>query len=681
MVRPATSHAARCLALATLALLASCGGGDGDAADAAPPAPASPASVCAAAGSLYATYAKAGTTTGQLGAVTVAGCSGAIESPSWLQIGGPPVTELMSEKAQTLSFLPPTPAVYRFRVSFRDPIGVDRSEEVALEVGAASADTQLALRVSQSVRMGGNVSVRAWPSLQAGEAVQSITWSQVEGPVVTLDARDSHLALFVAPAVARDTLIRLRATLTTTAGRSASDEALVLIERHAQAGAGDNGALWRSSHVSRVFSHRPGGPYAAVLARCVYDASLRDDGVNSNLCPLARLPFLAQETGGALPSIEQVMNRVLVSHEWAGRNFESFLREHDGAGDFRRMLMSVTAVVIGAQVRPSFYYAATGAIYLDADNFWLTPGERDTVNEAPDYRSGFGADLQYTSLWRYVRDGRNVFQFDDPRQRITRAPGRLLDEAGWLMLHELAHALDFLPPSAYGALVGTRTPWGNIAPRYQAAQLASDRVPAAYPLTSATMAGLGQVRFFGATASSAQAAYTPQQVAAFFSADLATDDYAYASRREDVAMALEEFLMSRRLGIRRDFALTPRWGPGATGSTIPVTWGQRGRIGEPALRPRLRAIVQQLVPWIDPAEVERLDAPLAMRAGDSWTANLQPAGAPTSPRLEKTESTLQEMWLLERAQRRRHTVPAIDRIPPSGARKQGGPQDASRDRE
>jgi hypothetical protein len=58
-----------------------------------------------------------------------------------------------------------------------------------------------------------------------------------------------------------------------------------------------------------------------------------------------------------------------------GEVFERFLRTQDTSGDIRRMLNSVTAMVIGAHIRPSFYLAGTGAIYLDARVFWLTPAQ------------------------------------------------------------------------------------------------------------------------------------------------------------------------------------------------------------------------------------------------------------------------------------------------------------------
>ena len=206
------------------------------------------------------------------------------------------------------------------------------------------------------------------------------------------------------------------------------------------------------------------------------------------------------------------MDRVVVSHDWLGRNFENFLRTQDAQGDFRRLLKSVTAVVLGTQVRPSFYYALTGAIYLDGDNFWLSPEERDTVNEAPDFRSDFGSALQYSDMWRYVQNNLSIFVAFNPRSRLTRDVAYLLNESGWLMYHELGHAQDFLPSSQYAGLNAALDPWGNIGPRYANRQLMSDSLRINFGLASSEMNGLAQVKFIGATANDTQRGYTPDQV-------------------------------------------------------------------------------------------------------------------------------------------------------------------------
>jgi hypothetical protein len=631
--------------------LAGCGGGGGDTGAAAPPL----GSTCSGSAA-FELVTRAPPAPGKNAAASLAGCSGAIGQPAWVQTAGPAVT-LLSDRSQTISFEPPASGSYRFDVGFTDPSGNPRVESVAIDVPPVGAPSLVSVRASHSVRMGANVSVRAWPA--AGQGAQSIAWSQLEGPAVQLDTSDPYLAIFTAPSVSRDTPIRLRATVTTSGGASDSDDVLVMVEHHAQAASSDPNAIWAGAQVSRVHPYRATSPYAAALVRCAYDAAQRD----SNLCPLTQLPFLAQQSAGVLPTVEQVMDRVLVSHDWLGRNFEDFLTTQDANGDFRRMLMSTTAVVLGTHVRPSFYYAATGAIYLDADNLWLTPAERDTVSEVPDFRSDFDRELAYSGLWRYVQNNRSIFVFFDPRSRVNRDVTVLLNETGWLMFHELGHALDFLPPTQYASLDNSLSAWGNIAPRYAAVpgQLTSDVVSTQFPLTSAVLRELAQVKFFGATATATQRAYTPDQVAGFFSSDLATDEYNFSTLREDTAMTLEELLMNRRLGIQRDVAITDKITAGATGSTVIVRWGQRGRIGSATIKPRAKMIAQALVPWLNATEVDNLPTPLSMRAGDSWAGNLvlpAPVG-PASVR-EQPLSTREQQWLfkreLQRLEHHRHAL-------------------------
>jgi hypothetical protein len=608
---------------AGLATLLGSGGGGGGSDTAAPYIPVKPDSPpgfdsCSSTADAYGIVLSPAPLGKSVG-LAVASCNGAISSPQWTQTAGPTVT-LLAPKSQTIAFEPTEPGAYSFTVSFKDATGAARTSTSTFNTTAATlAATQLVLRGHQSVRKGGKVSVRAWPTVAGTDSVVNISWTQVAGPPVTLDTTDFYVARFVAPEVASDAVIRLRATLTTQNGASDSIEALVVVEPYVAAPAGNNSYLWTDSHVSRVYAYRPASPYASALVPCIYDGQQ----TSSNLCALSRLPFLAQAAPGGIPSIEQVMNRVVVSHDWMGKNFEDFLRAHDTRGDFRRMLSSVTAIVIGSHVRPSFYYAGTGAIYLDAENFWLTPAERDTVNEAPDFRSAFGKDLQFTSPWRYTKDNQSVFGTFSRRARVVRTQDQLLRETGWLMYHELAHALDFLPPQQYTTLDNSRSAWSNMSGRVSNNQLTSDAVAVQYPLTSTIMSGLGQVMYQGSTANATQMAYTPVEVGGFFSRDLATDDYAYSTRREDTAMLLEEFMMSSRLGIRRDFAFTDKAAEGATTSAgLVVRWGQRGRAGEAAIKPRLQQVVTQLVPWMPLAEVDALAPPLNMRLGETWSTNL-----------------------------------------------------------
>ncbi len=369
-------------------------------------------------------------------------------------------------------------------------------------------------------------------------------------------------------------------------------------------------------------------------------------------------------TGGNVPTVAQIMDRVLVSHDWMGKAFEELLTANQSNIDLLRLFNGVTAVVIGAHVRPSFYYALTGAIYLDADNFWRTADERDVIDEAPDFRSDFDRDLQYSGLWRYVANNQSIFVPFSATSRISRDLGYLLQESGWLMYHELGHASDFLPVAARGTVNPALSAWGNIAPRYQAQPAAFGPVGQQFSVGLGQMSALAQIKFSTGPVSdttlvngipySTLKTYTPNDVAGFFAPDRATDEYNYTTTREDIAMTFEETMMSRNHGWRRDIAFTDKVTASSTGNTVIVRWGQRGRIGDPNIKPRAQFVVSQLAPWVNPADVAALPAPIPMRPGETWNANLVLPAPPsalasaqafTGPRL----TTEQEQMLLRRA--------------------------------
>ncbi len=158
------------LLMASVALVASCGGGGGGSSTPAPtpaaPAPAPSALVpvlCASPSATYNLWTTALAAPGKNIAITVAGCTGAIGNPVWTQTAGPALP-LPADRTQTISLDTLVAGSYTFRVDFTDPAGTARSESVSFSVPATVAAVEvLTLRASQSVRMGGKVSVRAWP--------------------------------------------------------------------------------------------------------------------------------------------------------------------------------------------------------------------------------------------------------------------------------------------------------------------------------------------------------------------------------------------------------------------------------------------------------------------------------------------------------------------------------------
>ena len=631
-----TSQALRLPAALSIALfLAACGGGGGSPganrvipADPAPaPAPGTtptqpttPSPTCS--GNTVQIVADTTVAGGKTGGAAVLSCGEPLTSVNWTQVSGPSV-DLPAAGTPTVGFETSQSGAIRLRADAVLANGSTASATTDIQVGPAPTGSYLNLRVDHSVRAGTDTSIRAWPVLATGETVTSIVWTQLSGPAVVLDTTDQRLLMFKAPAVGADAAMRFRATRTTNSGKVDSDEVLVSIDRQA---ATPNGHIFEKT--ARVHAYRRVSAYAGVLARCTYDVSLfYNTSSNNNLCSTTMLPLLQTEAGpGAVPTVEQIMGRVLVSHDFLGANFERFLVTQDPHGDFKRLLGSTTAIVIGSHVRPSFYTAATGAIYLDANNLWLTPEQRDVVTEVPDYRSSFDDALNFTSLARSVLNNDYARDSYSSTERVRRTEGDLVMVLGRLMYHELAHSSDFFPPDAR-SLIGGQSIWANVVSRISARTLPSDQLASQYPLTSAEMKGLGQVMFLGATATPVQKAYTAAQVGGFFGSDVASHDYAYSindddSSREDLAMLFEEFMMAYRHGVRYDMAFSNVYKDGMFSTDLIVAWGQRGRIGAPTIKPRVKLVLQRVAPWIDLAAVDALPAPIQMTPGRNWEETL-----------------------------------------------------------
>ena len=348
-------------------------------------------------------------------------------------------------------------------------------------------------------------------------------------------------------------------------------------------------------------------PHASKLRDCVFS------NTRAVSCTLGDLPLLGDETDD--PTIDDVMDRVLVSHPWMGTRFREVLEALPD--DMRLMLRAVTAVVISSDVRPSFYWTRTGAIYLDPETLWLTPAEQAVIPDTPDFRSGFGNDLQFAMPWRWVKD-------NDYASRAT-APGasRTLDDIllniGALLYHELAHANDFFPPEQQRGLPSNVEIW-----RTTADPSVSDDLETLMPLQSDIMVGLARVRFHGDTATATQRGYTPADVAGFFRSDTATAFYNYASTREDLAMLFESVMLHARFGVERDIAVTNNpQGDNVTGADYIVEWGQRNRVGDPAIKERARYAVARLLPEVSlDAYIDAMPGPREMRQGENWNQNL-----------------------------------------------------------
>lgn len=520
----------------------------------------------------------------------------------WQQIDGANIA-LVSQNSPVLAFDTPTAGGYRFNLHVTGS-NLDVTGEIGINVDPASTG-MLNVRQDHQVVEGNNVSLRLGQQSELSAA--NISWCVASGPDLMVDVSDPFRPLFTAPTVTQDTITRLKVNANVN-GNQLSDDVFVLTTS-----APAISSPYFDTPVARTHAYRPASPYANVLANCVYSNQLNDS------CTINTLPLIGQTSSDL--NHETILNRVLVSHDWMGDNFAAFLAQMDPNSDFARLLQSVTAVVISYDVRPSFYWVVTGAIYLDPNDLWLTPSQRDTINEAPDYRSNFGNDLNFVMPWRYVKDNQYASLGVPITVRANRTLAQINPDLASLLYHELAHANDFFPRSVHATLTGPRL-LDDYSRRNASKSLISDQVSKTYPLTSTEMMGLANVSFLGAAASNVQKTYQASDVSTFFSTDIASDFYAYSSTREDTAMLFEEAMMSYRYQILRDVAVTNK--PAIlTADSLIIDWGQRGRIAKDSLENRAALVIDEMLPELNGISlIESLPEPMNMVQGQSWRQTL-----------------------------------------------------------
>ncbi len=367
-------------------------------------------------------------------------------------------------------------------------------------------------------------------------------------------------------------------------------------------------------------------PYADVLADCAVVEFV------SESCSLSILPLLGQETDS--PSVADVLDRTVVSHPWMGPRFREVLERLPV--EVLDLMKPVTAIVIAADIRPSFYSGATAAIYLDPAYLWLSNAERQTVSKRPDYRAEFGDELRFVSLARYVLGADYAWESFS----LTGSESRTIDDIelpmAALLFHELAHANDFITPAALIFIDDTMSAYEAVASLSGA--YVSDVLAAQQALNSQLWLDLGAVLYLGADPTASQLNLTPRQVGLEFAADGASDSYAYSTIREDVAMLFEEVMMNYHFGIDREIAYTnaPAGEDSRYCDSYVVSWGVRGRISDPLVKSRAEVALQLLLGEMDVSRyLARLPNLQRIAIGRDWCEVY--TAAATSPQALKAQ--------------------------------------------
>lgn len=357
---------------------------------------------------------------------------------------------------------------------------------------------------------------------------------------------------------------------------------------------------------------RPDSRYANVLKTC----ALID---YRTPCTLSTLPYIGHETEN--PTVEDILSRTLVTHDWMGVRLEELLTALPD--DMLKLFRPVTSVLIGSEVRPSSFSSARGRMKIDAQHLWLSLNEKLTVSTEEDYRSNFGADLQFVSYWRIMRGEDYAVPYFSLTDESERVLEDILILAARPLYHELAHANDDLRPEDINLLSLDLTPAEAVEEYVDngvAQRLYED--PSLTALNS-DLYELARVRYADDPPTGFARNVQPGYVGSAFSNEGKQTFYGYYTIYEDVATLFAQAMLKFHFDVETHLGVTnkPQNHPDADCDEYLVAWGSRNRLAAPLVAARAKWVVEQI---IEPsAELDEFfayglgdDAPL--RVGDNW---------------------------------------------------------------
>lgn len=379
--------------------------------------------------------------------------------------------------------------------------------------------------------------------------------------------------------------------------------------------------------LDQLYPYRRNSPYASVLKVCALATT------TSEACTLETLPFITQATPDF--NREDILDRLLVTHDWMGARFEQLLKE--APADMIPLFGSITAISIGSTVRPSYYWTGTGAIQLDPANLWLSAEEKANVSTVEDYRAGNGQELTF---WAFgtLRDGERPATFSysltDSKERNLSAIRMSLYR---LLYHELAHAVDFLPNASVATLDSTKTPYRALMANSD--YFLSPRLYQDLPLRSSVLFNLAGVSFRGNDASEEQKTFAAEFVGSEMANDGAARYYGYHTVREDFATLFATSMLKMNFGLDYYMAYVQKPAGATDTRNIPcsellVGWGNKNRIADPLVKPRARWVLESVYgasQEIDLLFTRDIGQRELMTAGVDWCTNRDGKGQADLP--------------------------------------------------
>lgn len=360
------------------------------------------------------------------------------------------------------------------------------------------------------------------------------------------------------------------------------------------------------------------------------------DGVSS--CDIADIVPLGVEVSGDI-AIDDVLGRLVVSHDWMAESFIAALEEIDDQ-NLLNLFKAVNTVVFSYETAGSFYHPLTASIYIDPRYLWRNSDEWDTIYQDDDSDDASEYELQFYPIFRYIDAAtsdytiwsNNYSSLYNSRTTAQIAPGLYR-----VLAHELGHANDYLPPEELSALGSSGTIYYDYMSFYPRVH---DELNDIYPLSSDLLFEAADVYYSDAEMTDLIRATTGADLGLEFDGDGAVYLYSYKVDSEDIAMMFEAMMMYKRYNSVMDVAyLSVPASEDSVCDDYLVEWGQRNRLAESYVNQRVEFVADRLISEDYALGLAAItEVPIYMEAESGWCSSRTETAAADGSDLRSTEA-------------------------------------------
>jgi len=251
-------------------------------------------------------------------------------------------------------------------------------------------------------------------------------------------------------------------------------------------------------------------------------------------CSPETTPLIHKEGQEITPEV--VLKYTLTSHEFLAEIFERFLKDSNNKY-LLKMFGSVSGVVLTDEISSSFYTSRTGMIYIDARYLWQTNEQYAQLELKEDTRGAPNPKKNIEVSHAYYKDGKKLSSQYNKNERVDSDNFGMLTR---LFFHELAHAMDYFPPSIIDTLPSDQTYRKISYDRLQSKSISSDKLGYA---KSDTIWEYASFFYYNETTDGKIPSLTKKEFLDNFVEDNSVSLYSYTSKREHLAMLIEAYMM------------------------------------------------------------------------------------------------------------------------------------------